>query len=73
MISCAVLSHTNFFATSTKARVKLQPQLAGVTLFGTELTESHMFGSMGLNLIFEGLLLEASLRVLMVGTHSDPR
>jgi hypothetical protein len=51
----------------------LQPQLVGVTLFGTELTKSHRFGSSRLNLAFEGLLLGVIHRVLVDGTHIIPR
>jgi hypothetical protein len=72
MTSCAALSHTNFFVTSAKARGKLQPQLAGGDVFNTELTKSHKFGSSGLNLAFEGLLLGVSLCIPMDGTHNDP-
>jgi hypothetical protein len=42
-------------------------------LFGMELTESCRFGSSGLNLAFEGLLLGVSLHILMEGTRSGPR
>jgi hypothetical protein len=40
--------------------------------FGTELTKSCKFGSSGLKLASEELLLEVSLRILAEGTHSDP-
>jgi hypothetical protein len=35
--------------------------------------ESHRFGSSGLNLTSEGLLLGASLHTIAEGTYSDPR
>jgi hypothetical protein len=37
-----------------------------------KLAKSRRFGSSGLNLVFEGLLLEVSLCILMEGTRSDP-
>jgi hypothetical protein len=72
MTGCATLSQTNIFATSIKARAKLQPHLARVTLSGSELTESCRFGSSGLNLSFEGLLLGVNIRVLTEGIRSKP-
>jgi hypothetical protein len=45
----------------------------GGDAFGTELTKSCWFGSSGLNLTFEGLLLGVSIRMLAEGTHSEPR
>jgi hypothetical protein len=45
----------------------------GGDAFGTELTKSCWFGSSGLNLTFEWLLLGVSIRMLTEGTHSDPR
>jgi hypothetical protein len=39
--------------------------------FGTRLTKNHRFGSSGLNLTFEGLLLGASLRLYMKDTSSN--
>jgi hypothetical protein len=62
----------NLFPASIKARSNIQPQLAGVTLSGMELTENHRFSSSELNLAFEGLLLEASIHVLAEATRSDP-
>jgi hypothetical protein len=41
--------------------------------FGMELSESCRFGSSGLNLAFEGLLLGASLHIPVEGTRSNPR
>jgi hypothetical protein len=72
MTGCEALSRTNFLAASTKARAKLQPQLAEVTLFGTELAKSHRFISSGLNLAFEELLLGVSLHLLKEGAYNDP-
>jgi hypothetical protein len=64
MTGCAALSHTNFFVTSTTC---------GGDAFGTELTESRRFSSLGLDLTFERLLLGVSIRILGEGTCSDPR
>jgi hypothetical protein len=38
-----------------------------------ELIKNHRFGSSGLNLAFEELLLGVSLHTLVEGTRSDPR
>jgi hypothetical protein len=38
-----------------------------------ELAKSHRFGLSGLNLAFEGLLLEVNLCILTEGTRSNPR
>jgi hypothetical protein len=63
----------NFFATSAKPQVKLQPPTCGGDAFDMELIKNHRFGSSGLNLAFEELLLGASLHTLVEGTRSDPR
>jgi hypothetical protein len=45
----------------------------GVTLFSKELGKDHRFGSSELNLVFEGLLLGASIHLHAKATSSDPR
>jgi hypothetical protein len=49
-----------------------QPQLIGVML-SVESSKNCRFDSSGLNPAFEGLLLEASLRLQIKATSSNPR
>jgi hypothetical protein len=65
-------THELFCDINKSSSEALTPINGGDT-FGTEHIESHRFSSSGFNLIFEGLLLEATLHVLVEGTHSDPR
>jgi hypothetical protein len=44
----------------------------GGDAFGRELVGNHRFGSSGLNLVFEGLLLEMILRLRVKATSSNP-
>jgi hypothetical protein len=44
----------------------------GGDAFGTELAKDRKFGSSGLNHIFEGLLLGASISLRMRATSSNP-
>jgi hypothetical protein len=67
------LSPEGFFAMVATAQVKFQPQLAWVTLLVQNSPSDHRFGSTGLNLTFEGLLLGVSLQHHVKGTDSDPR
>jgi hypothetical protein len=45
----------------------------GGDAFSKELVKNHMFGSSGLNLVFEGLLLGVSLHLRVRTTSSNPR
>jgi hypothetical protein len=56
-IGCNAISHTNFFCNINKNSSEASTPTSEDDAFGTKLTKSHRFGSSGLNLIFEGLLL----------------
>jgi hypothetical protein len=65
MTGCAAISRASLFANN---RSKSERRLAstpthGVDSFGKELARGHRFGSSGLNLASEGLLLGVSLRL----------
>jgi hypothetical protein len=65
-------SPEGFFVTKTTSQVEFQPQLVGVMLSAENSLSDSRFGSSGLNLTFEGLLLGASLRRRVKGTDSEP-
>jgi hypothetical protein len=69
---CGVVTHNLFLQNQQSASGASTPTHGGDT-FGTRLAKVHRFGSSGLNLSFEGLLLGVSLRPHVKGTSSDPR
>jgi hypothetical protein len=73
MTGCAALSHANFFANDNNKNERSFNTTRGGHAFDKELAKDHRFGSSGLNLAFEGLLLGASLRLGAKPTSSNPR
>jgi hypothetical protein len=62
-----------FFANSdNNEQSSVSTPTHGGDVFGKELTRDHRFGSSGLNLAFEGLLLGATLRLQVKATSSNP-
>jgi hypothetical protein len=71
---CAVILRALLFAKhGSRSEGGFAPTLthAGDT-FGRELAKNHRFGSLGLNLTFEGLLLGVSLRLQVKATLANP-
>jgi hypothetical protein len=68
-----VISHTNFFCNRSKNSSETSTPTNESDAFDTEVTKSHKFGLLGLNIDFKGLLLGMSLRVLAEGNRSNPR
>jgi hypothetical protein len=74
MTGCTAISRVSFFANSdnkSERRSVLTPTHGG-DAFNKELVRDHNFGSSGLNLAFEGLLLGASLCLQAKATLSNP-
>jgi hypothetical protein len=68
---CGAIAH-KFCCNNNKSSSEASIPTCVGDAFGTELTKSYRFGSSGLNLTFEGLLLGVSISILMEGTRSDP-
>jgi hypothetical protein len=64
--------HTQTFLPMTTRTDEASTPTRGGDSFDTELAKDRRFGSLGLNLAFEGLLLGASLRLHVRATSSDP-
>jgi hypothetical protein len=69
---CGTIAH-ELFHNINKSPSEASTPTCGGDAFCMKLDESRRFGSSGWNLTFKGLLLGASLRLLMEGTRSDPR
>jgi hypothetical protein len=66
--------HHKLFCNISKALSEASTPTCGGDTFDTkELTISHRFASIGLNLAFEGLLLGVILRTIAEGTRRYPR
>jgi hypothetical protein len=63
----------SFFVNAHKSSSEASTPTSRGDALGTKLAKNHRFGSPGLNLAFEGLLLGANLWLYVKGTGSIPR
>jgi hypothetical protein len=69
---CDTMAH-NLFVDDSKTTSEASTPTRRGDAFVTRLTKNRRFGSSGLNLASEGLLLGVSHRLRAKGTYSDPR
>jgi hypothetical protein len=69
---CGAIAHKLFLLTTITKMNEASSLTHGGDAFGKELIKDRRFGSSGLNLTFEGLLLGSSLRLRAKPTSSNP-
>jgi hypothetical protein len=68
---CGTMAH-KLCCNASKSTNEASTPTRGGDAFGTRLAKNRWFGSSGLNLAFEGLLLGASLRLCAKVTRNEP-